>query len=89
MITKDHLKQVLGGQQKFLKMKEVSFINAPAFDEIGVKNLYARIIQIEGMADYFPDRFPKGRFCDREYMYNVWNTLYPDDVKAGIDHANS
>ena len=22
-------------------------------------------------------------------MYNVWNTLYPEDVKAVIQHANS
>ena len=22
-------------------------------------------------------------------MYNVWNTIYPDDVKKVIDHANS
>ena len=36
-VTKDHLKAVLVGSKDFLKMKEVSFINPPNWDEIGVK----------------------------------------------------
>ena len=40
------------------------------------------------MARYFPDSYPKGRMCDRSYMYNVWNTLHPEDVKAVIAYAN-
>ena len=42
-----------------------------------------------GMAELFPDKYPKGRQCCRTYMYNVWNTLYPEDVMAVINHANS
>ena len=41
MITKDHLKMVLQGRKKLIKMKDVRFCNPPAFDEIGVINLYA------------------------------------------------
>lgn len=26
---------------------------------------------------YFPDKFPKGRTPDREYMFNILNTLRP------------
>ena len=89
MITKDHLKLVLKGDKKFLKMSEVRFCNAPQFDEIGVKNLYDRVVQSPGMSLYFPDKYPKGRSCCRDYMYNVWNTLHPNDVKTVIDHANS
>ena len=44
MITKDHLKAVLTGEKKFLKMSEVRFCNPPAFDEIGVKRLYNRVV---------------------------------------------
>ena len=42
-VTKDHLKAVLGGSKDFLKMREVSFINPPNWDEIGVKNMYAQV----------------------------------------------
>lgn len=61
MITKDHMKQVLSGQKKFLKMSEVRFCNPPHYDEIGVLNLYAKVVQMPGMAEYFPEKYPKGR----------------------------
>ena len=88
MCTKDHLKAVLSGKKKLLKMRHVSFINVPAFDEIGIKNLYSKVIQMDNMAAYFPDKYPKGAQCDKQYMYNVWNTLHPEDVKQVIDYAN-
>ena len=40
MITKDFLKEVLTGDKRLLKMNAVKFVNAPAFDEIGVTALY-------------------------------------------------
>ena len=40
------------------------------------------------MSDYFPSKFPKGSQCDKEYMYNIWNTLYPEDVAEVINYAN-
>ncbi len=43
---------------------------------------------MEGMSKYFPDSYPIGRMCDRSYMYNVWNTKHPDDVKQVICYAN-
>ena len=80
MVTKDHLKLILTGEKKFLKMKEVRFCNPPSYDEIGVKNLYEKVVNLADMAQYFPSSYPKGRMCCKSYMYNVWNTLYPKDV---------
>ena len=37
MITKEFLKEVLTGEKKLLKMRDVKFVNVPAYDEIGVK----------------------------------------------------
>lgn len=88
MVTKDHLKLVLSGQKDLLKMNEVRFINPPAFDEIGVKNLYDKVVSLPKMDRYFPSKYPKGRQCCRSYMYNVWNTLHPDDVNEVIMYAN-
>lgn len=89
MITKDHMKSILTEEKAFLKMQEVKFVNVPAFDEIGVKKLYDKVIQRPNMSKYFPDKYPKGRQCCRQYMYNVWATIHPDDVKRVIEHANS
>ena len=41
------------------------------------------------MAQYFPSKYPKGRQCDKQYMYNVWNSIHPEDVKQVVDHANN
>ena len=59
-ITKDHLKAVLVGEKKLLKMSEVRFINAPIFNEIAVKHLYDDVSKLPLLKDYFPDKFPKG-----------------------------
>ena len=29
---------------------------------------------------YFPDMYAKGRGCYRDYMFNIANTMYPDEV---------
>ena len=88
-ITKDHLKGVLSGKKNFLKMHQVRFCNAPAYDEIGVKALYEKVIKQPDMAQYFPDKFPKGQQCDKQYLYNVWNSMHPEDVQKLFEHANS
>ena len=44
MVTKGYLKSVLKEDKDFLKMEEVKFCNVPAFDEIGVKALYNKVV---------------------------------------------
>ena len=87
MLTKDMIKQVIAGQKKLLKLSNVKFISAPKYDEISVKNLYNNLLELEGMKKYFPDRYSKGRQCDREYMFNIANTLHPQIIGEIIEHA--
>ena len=37
---------------------------------------------------YFPDKLPEGRIPDRDYFWNVFNTLYEDYVTELVAHAN-
>ena len=37
---------------------------------------------------YFPAHFPKGRVPDREYFWNIMNTLMPEYTASLIKHAN-
>jgi len=39
------------------------------------------------MTKYFPDTYPKGRQCDRDYLFNVANTLHEGVVQELIDYA--
>lgn len=88
MVTKEFLKAVLAEEKDLLKIGEVRFVNAPVFDELSVKKLYDKMIELPGIAKYFPDSYAKGRQCCRSYMFNVWNTLYPGEVKEILDNAN-
>ena len=45
IVTKDHLRDVLSGKKSLLKIKDVNFCNPPAFDEIGVKALYEKVLK--------------------------------------------
>ena len=69
-------------------MTEVRFTNIPAYGEIGVKYMYDKAMTLPGVKKYFPDVVPKSRTIDKQYFYNVFNTLYPEDVAALIKHAN-
>ena len=77
MMTNPFLKGVLKGEKKLLKQAEARYCNPPQYDEISVAQLYDTCIQMPGMADYFPDEYPKGRSCNREYFFTVLNTLHP------------
>ena len=87
-VTKDFLKDVLQEKKSLLLMDDMKPVNVPAFDEIGVKYLYDEVVKKEGMSKYFPDKFPKNTQCDKAYFYNVWNTIYPEQVKEVIQYAN-
>ena len=60
----------------------------PAYDEIGVKALYPKVIALPGMSKFFPSSLPKGKYCAKSFMYNIWNTIYPEDVKEVLATAN-
>ena len=57
------------------------------YDELSVKNLYEKFMKLEGVAQYFPDSYPKGRVCDREYLFNIVNTLHEDVVIVLLEYA--
>ena len=89
MFTRDFAKEVLRGDKKLLKLREVKFISVVRYDELAVKHLYKDLLELPNMAQYFPNKYPKGRCCDRDYMFNVANTLHEDVVKNIIEHAHN
>ena len=87
MFTKDWIKQVFRGEKKLMKMADLRAINVTKYDELSVKRLYDDLLELEGMDQYFPDSYPKGRVCDRDYMFNIANTLHPEVIRELINHA--
>ena len=87
-VTKDYLRDILKGVKILLKINKINFCTIPAYDEIGVKALYPKVIKLPGMSKFFPNSLPKGKQCCKQYMYNIWNTIYPEDVKEVLANAN-
>ena len=78
---------VFAGQKQLMKLKEVNFINVTRYDELSVKNCYDKFMTMPGFKEYVPDAYPKGRVCDRAYMFNIAHTLFPSLVQQLIEYA--
>ena len=87
MFTKDFAKEVYSGNKKLFKRRETKFIEVTRYDELSVKNLYSHFMKLNSFSLYVPSKYPKGRQCDREYMFNIANTLHEEVVKEVIEHA--
>ena len=87
MCTKDVLRDIFSGKKNVMWLRDVSFIQVVKYDELSVKNLYDKLIQLPCMEAFFPDKYPKGRLCDREYLFNIANTLHPAVMKELIEYA--
>ena len=84
MVTAKFLKQVFKKKKHLLKAADVKVCNPPRYDEISVANLYADCMKLEGMKDHFPDVYPKGRSCSREYFFSILATKQPEYTKQLI-----
>ena len=59
LITKDYLKQIFANKKTLFKTSEIKTCNPARYDEISVAQLYDPCIKMPGMAQYFPDQYPK------------------------------
>ena len=75
MLNKDFLKQVLAGEKQLLELSQVRFRYIPAYDELSLKRFYPFIQDDPVMFRFFPTKLPQGRLPDRDYFWNVFNTL--------------
>ena len=50
MFTRDFAKEVLRGDKKLFKLKEVKFISVVKYDELVKKHLYKELVTLDHMA---------------------------------------
>ena len=89
MMNKNFLKAVLVDKKRLFKLKDVKMIHVPLYEELSVKKLFPYLKNDINFMMYLPDYFPKGHTPDREYFFNVLNTLNPEYMKKIITHACS
>ena len=88
MITKDWLKLVFAGNKRLLELSEVKWTNVPNYDELSVKTLWPGVSQDLEFMQFMPDKFPKGKVCDKKYFFNILNTMHTEYCQAVLKHAN-
>ena len=87
MCTKPFLKAVLQGTKTLIKLDKVRFVQVPIYDELSVKNLYSKFLELYETSNYFPDHYASGRQCNRDYFFNITNTLHSAMLWQIIEHA--
>ena len=75
MMNKDFLKEVLAEDKALLRLEQVSRINVPLYDELSVGNIWPMMKNDEKFMLYFPTKMAKGRVPEREYFFNILNTV--------------
>ena len=86
-MSHDWLKSIFKEEKKLFKISEIKHIQVPKYDELSIKNLYGKFMKLPNVKYYFPDTYPKGRQADREYTFNIVNTLHPEILKELIEYA--
>ena len=89
MLNRDFIKQLLREDKKLLELRQVIQVSVPRYDELSVKKFWPLMHQDPAFMQYMPDPTPDGRLPDREYFWNVLNTLHTDYVQRLVEHANA
>ena len=88
MINKDFLKQILVEEKELIPIGNINFVNVPMYDELSVKRLWPEMRGSPDFMRFFPDKLPKGRLPDRDYFFNIMNTVNTEYMQQLIRHAN-
>ena len=88
MVTKDFIKDIFAGKKSLMKLSAVKMVSVKKYNEISVKALYSKLFALPNMAKYFPDKYSKGRQCDRDYLFNIAQSVHPDVIKELLDYAH-
>ena len=88
MVNKDFIRQILEESKQLLDMEVVRWVNVPKVDELSVKELWPHMQTNQKFMRFFPDQLPKGRNPDRDYFFNVLNTIEEKYCQQAIVHAN-
>ena len=89
MLNRDFIKQLLREDKKLLELRQVIQVSVPRYDELSVKKFWPLMHQDPAFMQYMPDPTPDGRLPEREYFWNVLNTLHTDYVQRLVEHANA
>ena len=80
---------MLAGEKKLFKTDQVKIINIPHYDELSCSGVSKLVRSDPVVQKYFKDEWVEEKqHVNREFFFNVINTLYPDYLPNLIKHAS-
>ena len=86
-VNKDFLKAVFKDTKKLLKKNQINYVAVPCYDELAVKNLWPMLKKDAAFVIYFQDDFADQKMPNRDYFFNILNTIYPEYLQSIMRHA--
>lgn len=77
-VNRDYLRLILKGEKKLLKMDQVKMVHVPKYDELSVKGIYAQVSEDPELQAHLPDLGESSKAVDRQYFFNVVNSIHPE-----------
>ncbi len=81
------LNAVLAGQKKLLPMTDVTHKIVPKYKEFKVEEIYKECAEDLELMTYQPDLTMSKKLPDREFVYDVINSIRPKFLKDVVNHA--
>ena len=80
---------ILTKQKRFLPRSSLKSVDVGNYPELSVKAMYKEFVTRADVEPYMPPKINKGRQADKEYFFNVVNTLHEEELQSMLDHANA
>ena len=87
-MNKDFLRKILQDEKFLLKKNQVNYINVPHFDELSVDKMWPTLKDDDEFNVYFQDKYPDDKGPNREYFFNILNTVHPEYLGQITEHAS-
>lgn len=68
------MRQILAGDKKKLRNRNVIHFEVPDYDELAVKNIWPIVRENPDLMEYFPD-LKEGDYPEKEFLYGVLGTI--------------
>ena len=86
-INKEFIRDVLTDKKKLLLMNSVKMIKVPKFPELNVRDILEDLSDDENVMMHLPFSNNHKKPIDRDYFFNIVNTLLPEYIKNLISHS--
>ena len=83
------MKEILSGERSYYKIQNIKWVTVPNFDECCPKKIIEskNLKQQKEILQYCPEVYDRGYPKDREYFFNILNSIFPHSIEKMVFDA--